>query len=88
MSENQILKFYTPTCQPCKTYAPLVKDLCDIKEIDLRNINAEEEPELAARYRIRSVPTLVAVDSEGSNLGFLGGVKGRRELTQWMDKYL
>jgi len=62
-----IIDFYASWCGPCKMVAPILEDLA--KEYDgqiyIYKINTEEEPELAAAFGIRSIPTLLFCPMKG-----------------------
>ena len=56
-----MLYFSAPWCGPCKTLAPIVNELSS--QINVRKINVDNDTELASKFGIRSVPTLVLVEN-------------------------
>ncbi len=55
-----LVDFYTTWCGPCRQLAPVMDELAnDAKEFKVAKINMEEQSELATRYDIMSVPTLI-----------------------------
>ena len=60
----KLLKFYLDTCQPCKTITPIIEDIISEDDLELININVKDEPDLAEKYGVKSVPTLVLIESD------------------------
>lgn len=56
-----IIDFYTSWCIPCKIIAPILENLAKVycENICVYKINADEEPELAAAFGVKCLPTLV-----------------------------
>jgi thiol-disulfide isomerase/thioredoxin len=63
-----ILYFTTPTCVPCKTVQrPALRQIKDAlgENLQVIEIDATEQPELANRWGVLSVPTTFVIDSRG-----------------------
>ena len=56
-----MIDFYTTWCGPCKRLAPILEDLSKeyAGRIDIYKVDTEKEPELAAAFGVRSIPTLL-----------------------------
>ena len=54
-----LLDFFAVWCGPCKMIAPILDEIAEEREdIKVCKVNVDEEPELAAKYQVMSIPTL------------------------------
>lgn len=71
-SEQPVLiDFWADWCGPCKMLAPTVAEIAEeyAGKVKVGKINVDEEPELAAAFRINSIPTVVLMrDGKVENL--------------------
>lgn len=58
----KILKFYTQSCSQCKQQSKILESL----DLEIAEIDCDENEKLVSKYSIRSVPTLVILDSENN----------------------
>jgi thioredoxin len=63
-----IIDFYASWCGPCKSLAPTLEELSEEYEgkVDIYKVDVDSEPELAAAFGVRSIPTLVFVPLTGA----------------------
>ena len=56
-----IVDFWAEWCGPCRAVSPVLEQIADERADELRlvKVNIDEEPELAQRYGIMSIPTIV-----------------------------
>ena len=67
-----VLDFTASWCGPCRTMAPIVRDL-EARGLPIRAVDIDERPELAERYEVTGVPAFVVVAPDGRELGRLSG---------------
>jgi len=63
-----VIDFYANWCGPCKMVAPVLEELAKEYDgkLDVFKVNTEQEQELAAVFRIQSIPSILFVPKEGA----------------------
>ena len=80
------IDFYTDWCGPCKMLAPVLEELePEYPEIRFVRVNVDEEDELAAEYRIMSIP-FVALFKDGEKVATMVGYHGKADVEEFLSQ--
>jgi len=80
-----VVDFWAPWCGPCKMMAPFFEQAAAELEpqVRLAKVNTDENPMLAQRYRINSIPT-TAMFKSGQEAARQAGAMNLPQLLQWI----
>jgi len=84
-----LVDFWAPWCGPCRMQEPIIEELA--REIGDRatiaKLNVDDEPELASRYGVMSIPTLILF-KDGQPVDKLVGLQSKETLKARLQKLL
>ena len=89
IGRNQVpvlVDFWAPWCGPCRMMAPAFEQAASLLEPQLRlaKVNTEDEQQLAARFNIRSIPTLALFLNGQEVARQAGAFRSAQEIAGWV----
>ena len=84
-----LVDFWATWCGPCRMIAPIVEEIADeyTGKVVVAKVDVDEQGELAQRYRIMNIPTLL-VFKRGEVVDKAIGARPKAALEQMLDKAL
>ena len=78
-----LIDFFATWCGPCRMIAPAIEEIAEEKagELAVYKVDIDQSPELASRYGIRGVPTLMVFEG-GKPVGQIVGAQPKASILQ------
>lgn len=82
-----LVDFWAEWCGPCKMISPLLDELASEYDgkVKIVKVNIDEQQELATKYGIRAIPTLLLIN-KGQVAEQMVGAKSKRDLKASLDR--
>jgi thioredoxin 1 len=78
-----LVDFWAPWCRPCKALEPILAEL----PVDVARVNVDQEPGIASRYDVLSIPTVILF-AGGEARGSVVGARRREHFERWLAEVL
>jgi thioredoxin 1 len=80
-----VVDFWAEWCGPCRMIAPALEEISNemAGQVKVAKVNIDENPELAAQYGVRSIPTLLMF-KDGKVASNLVGAAPKSKLSSWI----
>jgi len=83
--EKVMLDFWATWCGPCKMIAPILDEIAEENEwLTIGKINVDEQPELAIRFHVASIPTLIVME-KGEQVARQIGFRPKEDLVKLLE---
>ncbi|MCI8670029.1 MAG: thioredoxin [Lachnospiraceae bacterium] len=80
-----LVDFWAAWCGPCQMLLPVMDEVAEeAGDVKVCKVNVDEEPELAAQYKVITIPTLVLIKN-GTVLKTTVGVRPKTEILKMLE---
>ena len=78
-----VVDFFADWCGPCRMISPFLEEIHKEMNIDIVKINIDEFPDIATKYEVMSIPTLIIL-KKGEKISSTVGAASKNRLVDWI----
>jgi thioredoxin 1 len=82
----RLLKFSATWCGPCKMLSNTLSEIT--LPVPIEEVDVDTNTQLAMKYGVRGVPTMVLVKPDDTEIDRKVGNKNKTEIIEWINKYV
>jgi len=88
-STPTLVDFWADWCMPCKLFAPVFEEMANTMDgkIDFAKVDIDAYPDMAAKYGIESIPTIILFKN-GEVVDRMIGLLSKEKLAQTLEKHI
>jgi putative thioredoxin len=82
-----VVDLWAPWCGPCRTLGPVLEKVVEEAgpDVELVKVNIDDNPQVAAAFRVQSIPAVFAIRDKAVVDGFIGALP-EAQVRQWLDQ--
>jgi len=81
-----VVDFFADWCGPCRMILPFLEEIQKETNIEIVKVNIDQSPEIATKYEVMSIPTLVIIKN-GEKVATSVGAASKARLLDWILKH-
>lgn len=80
-----LIDFWADWCGPCRMISPVIDEIAELglENVKVCKVNVDTEPELAAKFGVMTIPTLIVIRN-GKKIASSVGVKPKQEIIKML----
>ncbi|MBQ3564995.1 MAG: thioredoxin [Alphaproteobacteria bacterium] len=84
--EFVVVDFFADWCGPCRMISPFLEEIQQEQRVEIVKVNIDESPDIASKYDIMSIPTLM-IFKNGEKVSVNVGAASKARLSDWISSH-